>query len=199
MHPENMNPPSQTDVSSKGTESSFDSGVLIDSQRSNMQPEKTVEAVRRLDGGRHAWMTVVGAWCCLFASYGFISSVGVFQNFYQSNMLANHSPSNIAWILSLQVFIVSIIAPIAGWVFDNYGPQILVSTGSFLVVFGLMMLSLSTTYYQIFLSQSLCTGLGMGMIFHGSVNSVSTWFQKRRGLAIGLAASGSGIGGVIIP
>jgi hypothetical protein len=199
MHPENMNPPSQTDVSSKGTESSFDSGVLIDSQRSNMQPEKTLEAVHRLDGGRHAWMTVVGAWCCLFASYGFISSVGVFQNFYQSNMLANHSPSNIAWILSLQVFIVSIIAPIAGWVFDNYGPQILVSTGSFLVVFGLMMLSLSTTYYQIFLSQSLCTGLGMGMIFHGSVNSVSTWFQKRRGLAIGLAASGSGIGGVIIP
>jgi nitrate/nitrite transporter NarK len=37
------------------------------------------------------------------------------------------------------------------------------------------------------------------MIFHGAVNSVSTWFQKRRGLAIGLAASGSGIGGVIIP
>jgi MFS family permease len=62
-----------------------------------------------------------------------------------------------------------------------------------------MMLSLSTTYYQIFLSQSICTGLGMGMIFHGAVNSVSTWFQKRRGLAIGLAASGSGIGGVIIP
>jgi hypothetical protein len=91
-----MNPPSQTDVSSKGTESFFDSGALIDSQPSNMQPEKTVEAVGRLDGGRHAWMTVVGAWCCSLASYGFISSVGVFQNFYQSDMLANHSPSNIA-------------------------------------------------------------------------------------------------------
>ncbi|ORY10188.1 putative MFS monocarboxylate transporter [Clohesyomyces aquaticus] len=190
-----MNPPSQTYVSIKDAESCLDGEVNIDNQRKNMQPSKVSEDFGRLDGGRQAWMTVLGAWCCFFASYGFISSTGVFQNFYQSDMLASSSPSNIALILSLQIFTLSVLAPVEGWVFDNYGPRLLVSGGSFLVIFGLMMLSLSKMYYQIFLSQSICTGLGMGMIFHGVVNSVSTWFQKRRGLAVGLAASESGIGG----
>lgn len=37
--------------------------------------------------------------------------------------------------------------------YDNYGPRYLVLVGSFLHVFGLMMASLSTKYYQFLLSQ----------------------------------------------
>lgn len=151
------------------------------------------------DGGKMAWLTVLGSWFCMFASYGFISSMGVFQDYYQTHFLSDDSPSNIAWILSLQVFFLSVAAPFAGWFFDNYGPNLLVILGSFLLVFGLMMLSLSTQYYQIFLSQAVCCGIGMGLIFHSAVNSISTWFRRRRGLAMGLASSGSGVGGVVLP
>ncbi|KAI0379434.1 major facilitator superfamily domain-containing protein [Hypomontagnella monticulosa] len=151
------------------------------------------------DGGRTAWLTVLGSWFCMFVTYGFISSMGVFQDYYQTHFLRDYSPSTIAWILSLQVFFLSAAAPFAGWFFDNYGPNYLVIIGSFLLVFGLMMLSLSTEYYQIFLSQAVCCGIGMGLIFHGAVNSISTWFRRRRGLAVGLASSGSGVGGVILP
>ncbi|KAI0154155.1 major facilitator superfamily domain-containing protein [Xylariaceae sp. FL1272] len=151
------------------------------------------------DGGTKAWLTVLGAWCCFFSSYGFVTSIGVFQGFYEENYLHEYSSSSIAWILSIQAFLVSAAAPFAGPTFDRQGPRLLIGVGSLLIVLGLMTLSVSREYYQIFLSQSISSGLGMGMIFHGCVNSVSTWFLKKRGLALGISSSGAGVGGVLIP
>lgn len=31
------------------------------------------------DGGLQAWATVAGSFCCLFVSFGWINSIGVFQ------------------------------------------------------------------------------------------------------------------------
>lgn len=86
-----------------------------------------------------------------------------------------------------------------GTLFDNFGPRRVLLAGTFLHVFGLMMASLSTEYYQLILSQGVCSPLGASAIFNVSVNSVSTWFVKRRAFALGLAAAGSGLGGVIFP
>ncbi|RWA14384.1 hypothetical protein EKO27_g753 [Xylaria grammica] len=135
----------------------------------------------------------------LFSSYGFVTSIGVFQDYYEAHFLHDYSPSEISWILSIQAFFVSASAPFAGVFFDRNGPHLLVGLGSVLIILGLFTLSVSTQYYQIFLSQSVSCGLGMGMIFHGSVNSVATWFLKKRGLALGIASSGSGVGGVLLP
>ncbi|MCJ1240407.1 hypothetical protein MMC14_008409 [Varicellaria rhodocarpa] len=151
------------------------------------------------DGGTTAWLVVLGGWCCYLSSYGWLSSIGVFQTYYEQNTLSTYSASTISWIVSVQVFILSGMAPVNGKIFDGYGSNALLWTGTFLHIFGIMMLSLSTQYYQIFLAQSLCSGIGAAMIFHAATNAVATWFQKRRGLALGLASSGSSIGGVIMP
>ena len=151
------------------------------------------------DGGVRAWLVVLGGWCCYLSSYGWLSSIGVFQTYYEQHLLRSYSSSAISWILSLQVFILSGTAPVFGKIFDSYGSYALISIGTFLHVFGIMMLSLSESYYQVFLSQSICSGLGAAMIFHCATNAVSTWFRKRRGLALGLASSGASIGGVIVP
>lgn len=71
--------------------------------------------------------------------------------------------------------------------------------GTFLHVFGLMMASLSTEYYQFALAQGVCSPIGAGCLFYPSLNSVMTWFFKRRALALGIIVSGSGLGGVIFP
>lgn len=99
----------------------------------------------------------------------------------------------------MQVFILSGMAPVNGKIFDNYGSNALLKIGTFLHVFGIMMISLSTDHYQIFLAQSICSGVGAAMVFHGATNAVATWFGERRGLALGLASSGASIGGVIMP
>ena len=151
------------------------------------------------DGGARAWLVVFGGWCCYLSSYGWLSSIGVFQTYYEQNILSSYSPSIISWIVSVQVFILSGMAPINGKIFDNYGSDALIGIGTFLHVFGMMMISLSTQYFQLFLAQSICSGIGAAMLFHGATNAVATWFRGRRGLALGLASSGASIGGVIVP
>lgn len=89
--------------------------------------------------------------------------------------------------------------PFAGYMFDNYGPRTVLLLGSFLHVFGLMMASISTKYYQLLLSQGVCSAIGASCIFTPAVTCISTWFFKKRGMAIGLAASGSSLGGVLFP
>lgn len=68
--------------------------------------------------------------------------------------------------------------------------------GTHLQVFGLMMLSLSRQYYQLFLSQAICVGVGAGVAFTPSVAAAATSLTKpaTRAKAMGLMACGSSIG-----
>jgi MFS family permease len=81
-----------------------------------------------------------------------------------------------------------------------------------------MMTSISTQYYQILLSQGVCSAIGVSAIFqpgksaayvlyirstltfmNTALNSIATWFTTKRGAAYGLLATGSSLGGVIFP
>lgn len=66
--------------------------------------------------------------------------------------------------------------------------------GSFLIVFGTMMTSIATQYWQIFLAQAVCIGIGAGCLFTPCIAILSTYFTTKYPLAAGLAATGSGIG-----
>jgi hypothetical protein len=66
-----------------------------------------------------------------------------------------------------------LFSPIAGKLFDSCGPTLPLAIGSFMHVFGLMMTSLSTKYYQSMLSQSVCSGIGTSLIFSPSMTAVS--------------------------
>ncbi|KAF4629096.1 hypothetical protein G7Y89_g9054 [Cudoniella acicularis] len=151
------------------------------------------------DGGFNAWLVVFGAWCGFFVTFGWMNSVGVFQEYYQQNQLSSYSSSTIAWIPSTEIFMLSGGGVVFGKIFDSFGPRYLLLVGSFLHVFGLMMTSLSSQYYQFFLAQSVCSAAGASAVFYASMNSVSTWFLKRRATALGIVASGSSLGGVILP
>ena len=66
-------------------------------------------------------------------------------------------------------------------------------------LFGLIMLSLSHKYYQILLSQSVCSGIGLSLIMMPAIASPQTYFAKKRAVAMGLVISGSSIGGIVWP
>ena len=101
--------------------------------------------------------------------------------------------------MSLETFIMFLGGPFMGVLFDNYGPRPLLLGGTFMHVFGLMMASISTQYYQFILAQGFCSPIGASAVFYAALSSVVTWFNRRRGLALGIMASGSSLGGVIWP
>jgi hypothetical protein len=102
---------------------------------------------------------------CILEAWLTVSGVGAFQEYYQNDLLKGNSPSTIAWIPSLQIFFIMGTGPIIGKLYDSYGPRYLILGGSFLHVFGLMMASISTEYYQILLSQGVCSAIGVSAIF----------------------------------
>ncbi|KAG7093111.1 hypothetical protein E1B28_009396 [Marasmius oreades] len=56
------------------------------------------------EGGTRAWFVVVGLTCCLFTSYGYINSWGVFQTYYEQNLHIGLDPTTISWIGAAQVY-----------------------------------------------------------------------------------------------
>jgi MFS family permease len=149
------------------------------------------------DGGLTAWTQVATSHIVVINTWGTINSFGVFQTYCVSSL--SRPPSDISWIGSMQVFFLFFIGALTGRLTDaGYFKQVLL-IGSFLVVFGGFMSSLCTTYWQLLLSQGICIGLGMGCLFCPVIAVLSTYFSKRRNLAIGLLISGSATGGVIFP
>lgn len=58
--------------------------------------------------------------------------------------------------------------------------------------------SFANQLWQLYLTQGMLFGIGAAFCFAPSVTLPSQWFYKRRGLATGIAVSGSGIGGVVL-
>lgn len=71
--------------------------------------------------------------------------------------------------------------------------------GFVLLLLGIFTTSVCDQYWQFFLAQGVCMGLGNGCLFCPSMAVISTYFDKRRALAMGLAAAGSATGGMIYP
>lgn len=121
------------------------------------------------------------------------------NRYYETDLLATASPSAISWIGSIQAFLLLLVGALTGPIYDAGYFRELLFAGSFLLVFGQMMLSLCHAYYQVLLAQAFCIGIGTGMLFIPSIAILSTYFSHRIGTAIGIAASGSSFGGVIYP
>ncbi|KAF2173928.1 hypothetical protein M409DRAFT_16196 [Zasmidium cellare ATCC 36951] len=189
------------DNSSKEDDLSQSSLSTSENQNTAQQAEKAEDSTPHddgpPDGGLCAWLVVAGAWCCLACSFGWITCIGVFQDYYVTHQLSNYSSSTVAWIPATETFLMFAGAPICGRIFDSYGARWLVIVGSFFQVFGVMMISLCKEYYQFFLAQSICSAIGSSCLFWGSNTAVGTWFHKRRAYALGIVSSGSSIGGLV--
>ncbi|PWY88426.1 MFS general substrate transporter [Aspergillus heteromorphus CBS 117.55] len=164
-----------------------------------VQAQSTLVADEPPDGGYEAWMTVVGGFCGMFVSFGWTNCMGIFLDYYQTHQLSHESTSTITWVTSLMTFMMFFGGPFIGILFDNFGPRYIILAGTLLHVFGIMMTSISTEYYQFLLAQGICSPIGTSALFHAGINSISTWFRHRRALALGIATSGASLGGVILP
>lgn len=149
------------------------------------------------DGGFWAWMQVFAAVMANFNSWGLVNAFGVFQEYYSDHILADRSQSEISWIGSFSGCLLLAGSTLFGGIFDAGYMKYMAIIGAFLQSFSLMMLSLSTKYYQVMLTQGLLSGLVSSVIFLLSIGSVAPYFSKKRPLAIGIGASGSSIGGTL--
>lgn len=133
----------------------------------------------------------------IFSTWGWITSYGVFQEYYRTSL--GLTPSTISWIGSVQIFLLFFLGTFSGRALDAGLFRPVYATGSCLQLLGVFSMSASTNFWQIFLSQGLCLGIANGLHFCPAMSLVSTYFVRKRALVVGIAAMGSCTGGVVFP
>lgn len=149
------------------------------------------------DGGLQAWTQALCMHLVFFNTWGVANGYGVFQQYYLQ--VFDKSPSDISWIGSVQTFLLFFIGVATGRLTDSGHFRLVFFVGVFLQVFALFMTSLSTQYYQVFLSQAVCLGIGNGFSFCPSLAVLSQYFKKKRAFSVGVAAAGAAVGGLVYP
>ncbi|TLS23691.1 uncharacterized protein PpBr36_06604 [Pyricularia pennisetigena] len=149
------------------------------------------------DGGLEAWLVVLGAHFVNFNCWGFINSFGVFQPYYVD--LLGRPPSDIAWIGSIQTFLVLFIGAFTGRLTDMGYFRALFITGTVFMMTGIFTTAQGSQYWHFLLSHGICMGIGYGCLFCPVVAVTSTWFAKKRSTAMGIVASSTGTGGLVFP
>ena len=144
------------------------------------------------DGGLNAWVQVAMGWLIIFVTWGYVNSFGSFQAYYTE--VLPEPPSTISWIGSIQVFLTFFIGAFSGRLLDAglFVPTLFV--GGVLQLLGIFMMSLSTKWYQLLLSQGVLTGIGGGIFFCPSMGLIATYFSGRRALAVGIVTTGNSVG-----
>jgi MFS family permease len=100
---------------------------------------------------------------------------------------------------SLSFLVQAGLAIVMGWLTDRLGPKIVMTVlGSFLGVCYLLMSQVSALW-QFQINYALVGGIGVSTLTVPVMVTVSRWFEKKRGLMIGIVQAGNGVGGFIFP
>lgn len=106
----------------------------------------------------------------------------------------------VMYSLTCGTFIGLVTMPIVGILLDNLSVRILFGTGIVLFALGLWLLGQSATIIQYIVIFGMTMALANAMA--GSMISsavVSRWFTESRGKALGVAATGTSVGGILVP
>ena len=101
--------------------------------------------------------------------------------------------------IAVQSAVVMVVSPAVGFVIDRYGARIVALVS--LTLFGLCFMSLGlsngslTLYYGQWVVMSV---VGAGTLSATWTRVVNGWFDRNRGLALGLASTGTGLTGFLI-
>jgi MFS transporter, OFA family, oxalate/formate antiporter len=85
-----------------------------------------------------------------------------------------------------------------GWALDRLGPKVVLATMGFFLGAALLLTSRAVSTWQIYLTYSLLLAAGTGASFPIVMATVTRLFERSRGVALGIALSGEGVGIVAV-
>jgi MFS transporter, OFA family, oxalate/formate antiporter len=145
----------------------------------------------------YGWIVVAAAFAVTFIGFGCAYTFSAFVQPLQSEFGA--SRGSVALAFSLSGFVYFGFGLVSGPLADRWGARRLAMLGMLLVGSGLALASQARSLFQVYLSYGLGVGLGIGCAYVPVIGTVQRWFDRRRGLASGLAVAGIGVGTLVMP
>jgi MFS family permease len=100
-----------------------------------------------------------------------------------------------AGVQSMALITYTCMAPLVGGLIDRFGPRRVITPGILILAIGLMISSRIESLPQFYIYYGVVAGAGISCIGIVSYSAIlAHWFEKKRGLASGIAVSGMGVG-----
>ena len=144
----------------------------------------------------YGWVVVIAFFIIGITLYGIHFSFGVFFKSIEGEF--NLTRAATSAIMSANMLLAGVCSFFAGWALDRYGPKVVVLLMGIFTGLSLVLTSQTNALWQIFLTYSLLLAMGTGPLYVVPMSAVSRWFDKKRGLALGLSSLGIGLGTVIM-
>ncbi len=144
----------------------------------------------------YGWVIVAAVLIMTATLVGIRFSFGVFFKSLETEFGLTRAATSS--VFSAYTIFTAAFAIIGGWALDKYGPRRVVSVMGLLTGLSLLATSQVGSLWQIFLSYSLILAMGTGGTIPVLMSVVSRWFYKRRGFALGIAMSGTGLGTLLM-
>ena len=143
------------------------------------------------------WYVVFSSFVILTLVYGARYSFGVFVK----PMFVEYGwpMTVISLAASLNLLMYAGGGILAGWLLDRLAPKWIATVGILLTTTGFIAASFVRTPLGLFLSYGVLVGFGSaGCGAVACTAAIGKWFNKKRGIAVGLAAMGIGVGTMIM-
>ncbi|XP_014553315.1 hypothetical protein COCVIDRAFT_29436 [Bipolaris victoriae FI3] len=175
----------------------------------NESPITSLDALHEAEWPRswRAYACLLGCFFLMFNSWGLVNAYGTWSSYYVGHSLRGVDQLELNLVGSTESALVLLFSNVVGRLLDAGHFRKVIGCGTFLVPFGLFMLSVvhpsdiegMASFGAIWATQGFVVGIGMATFFVSSSQVASTWFPKRRGLAVGYVACGASVAGVIYP
>ncbi len=144
----------------------------------------------------YGWVIVGACFVIMSMHTGLMYSYGVFFK----HLIADFGWSRAATSGVHSIFMVThgFFAIAMGWLVDRFGPARVMAAGAFIAGLGLALTSQINALWQLYITYGIIFGLGESAGFITTMATTTRWFIKRRGLALGIVASGAGLGTLIL-
>ncbi|EHY60009.1 hypothetical protein HRR80_007552 [Exophiala dermatitidis] len=153
----------------------------------------------------HQVTVVLAGFVVVSMTCSIVFSFGVYQALYEEMAKQPNTPFTgcssalIGLIGTLALSLMTMGGPLTlNWA-KLHSPQVVISAGGILFGVAFILASFSQYLWEFALTQGLLVGLGTCMSYVPMTAVGPAWFDKRRGLAMGLIISGTGVGGMIWP
>ena len=153
------------------------------------------------------WKMVLVAFSVDFVAVGFFFySYGVFftaiaKEFGDSDLgalLGSHLGASLG--LTITHAVGAIAAPLVGRALDRFPLRRVIAAGALCMSVGFLLLSRVNSLLEFYLVLGVFIGFGASSMGNLATSKlVTNWFDKRRGMALGIAAAGVSLSGVVMP
>lgn len=141
----------------------------------------------------YGWVIVGVALISMAFWMGIRTSFSVFYVALLEDFPWNRGSS--AGVQSMALITYTCMAPLVGGLIDRFGPRRVIAPGILILAVGLMLCSKIEILTQFYIFYGVVAGTGISCIGIVSYSAIlAHWFEKKRGLASGIAVSGMGLG-----